>query len=146
MKTEFERTLSDDALKKMFQFAFILVADDLQAAQIVIDAYLATSQKADNKSRDQLHKSMLKNIYLLGKKRAPQLSSMLSRPEKNNQAFYSLAPLSRAALFLWAHLDRNHQEIQDILLIPGHELTAILTNGKELLLKNTGETFDWGLS
>ncbi len=138
---------------KLYNFAFSLLPDDLQAEQLVVDsvnAFLLREadeiierelDKEDKKSvqllRRQYFKGMLKHMAEIGVRRSHQMneSMRLSRPEEY-ATFFSLDPKVRLALKLRYEAQFVVEEIQEILSAPRHEVIEKLHNGRFLLVSN----------
>jgi len=139
--------------EKLYQLAYTLVPDDLQAEQLVIDgmnAYLLKEKKKilrkeveiNNKVEAQfLRKEILKGLlrYMtdIGARRANQLTEQmrLTRPA-GFSLFYSLEPKVRLAMRLRYEAQMTVEEIGDILQAPRYEVIEKLHNGRFLLLND----------
>jgi DNA-directed RNA polymerase specialized sigma24 family protein len=141
--------------EKLYQFAYSLIPDDLQAEQLVIDAvnaYLLKEKKwitarevdlANKKStqilRKTVFKSVLKYMADIGQRRALQLTEQmrLTRPA-GYDAFYNLDPKVRMTLRLRYEAQFSVEDITEILQIPRYEVIEKIHNGRFLLLNDLG--------
>lgn len=138
---------------KLYQFAFSLVPDDLQAEQLVIDgvnAYLLKERKfilnkeVDLQNRKDVQvirrvvlRGILKYLVGIGIRRSVQLSEQmrLNRPE-DFAPYYSLDPKVRLVLRLRYDAQFTAEEIEDIMQIPRYEVIEKIHNGRFLLIND----------
>lgn len=138
---------------KLYQFAWTLIPDDLQAEQLVIDslnAYLLKERKSifrkelDFESRKDvlfqrrhLFKGLLKFMADIGVRRAGQLSDQMElSPSKDFTGFYSLDPKVRFVIALRYEAQFSAQEIEEIIQVPKFEVIEKVHNGRFLLLSD----------
>ncbi len=142
--------------QKLYQFAYSLMPDDLQAEQLVIDglnAYLLKEKKnilnrevdlSDKKETQILRRLYFKGIlrYMgnIGLRRSVQLVEQmrLSRPQEF-QAFYAMESKVRFVMTLRYQAQFSVQEIEEIAQIPRFEVIEKLHNGRFLLLNHLNE-------
>ena len=148
MKKSELQPLIDVLIPKLFSFAYALVPDELQAEQIVIDAYsvFVISEKEhieslkynpkNKKDKAQilqyLFKSVLKEIYKLGTKRSSQLKNIIDEKLDLPQ-FYQVEISQRALMFLKYKFGFNLNDLQQILMIQRHQVLEKIYNGKNSL-------------
>ncbi|HXH74929.1 MAG TPA: sigma factor-like helix-turn-helix DNA-binding protein [Bacteriovoracaceae bacterium] len=151
--------LASPLTEKLYQLAYSLVPDDLQAEQLVIDsvnAYLLKEKKwIHNKHVDLLQKkevgilrkmifkSLIRYLGDLGVRRSGQLgeqSLRVSGPVEFSQ-FFSLDPKIRLVIRLRYDNHFTVDEIGDIFNMPRYEVIEKIHNGRFLLLNdlNKGE-------
>lgn len=150
-KVDFEPFLTTQ-LSKLFSFAFSLIPEELQAEQLVIDAYsvFAVREKdtiedfdldlEDVKDRAIIKRfitlHMLAEIYELGVKKSAHFKNSLV-PPVGKEAFYSLDVSQRAVLFLSDSLDFSVDEIAETLNWKKFQVLERLYNSRNLVLKKT---------
>lgn len=148
MKKSELQPLIDVLIPKLFSFAYALVPDELQAVQIVIDAYSVfvirekehleylkynvKSKKDKAQTLQYLFKSNLKEIYKLGTKRSFQLKNTIDEKQDLPQ-FYQVEISQRALLFLKYKLSFDLNDIQQVLMIQRHQVLEKLYNGNNSL-------------
>lgn len=141
---------------KLYRFAFNLIPDDLQAEQLVIDAFNAFLIKEkknilskefemqDKKSLQLLRRSFFKGIlsYMseIGARRSMQLMEQmkLTRPAEFTN-FFGLDAKVRAVLTLRYDFQFTVVEIEDILHMPRYEVIEKLHNGRFLLVNTLNQ-------
>jgi DNA-directed RNA polymerase specialized sigma24 family protein len=141
---------------KLYRFAFNLIPDDLQAEQLVIDAFNAflikekknilfkELESQDKKSlqllRRSYFKAMLSYMAEIGARRSIQLMEQmkLSRPAEFNN-FFGLEAKVRAVLTLRYDFQFTVVEIEDILHMPRYEVIEKLHNGRFLLVNTLNQ-------
>lgn len=154
-RTEFYQ-LTHPLLDKLYQFAFALIPDDLQAEQLVIDslnAYLIkerksilkreldlTSKKETQILRRSVYKGILKYMCDIGIRRSVQLVEQMkiSRPSEYG-AFYSLEPKIRFVMSLRYEAQFTVEEIEEIVQMPRYEVIEKIHNGRFLLLNDLNQ-------
>ena len=138
----------DNLLPKLFSFAYSLIPDELQAEQMVIDAYsvfiirekdyienysLNTERKKDRSMfRRFLMKSLLRDIYLLGAKRAAQLKNLVF--EKSYDSYYERGVSERAILYMKDILGLEIEEIQEVMQMQKHHVIENIYNARNSIL------------
>jgi hypothetical protein len=145
--------LAQPLSERLYQVAFSIIPDDLQAEQIVIDAFnafllkenkqlLAIHFDAQNNKqvqfqRKHVFKMILKNLCDIGLRRSLQLNSEapLTLPEEF-KSYFSLEPKVRLIMRLRYDLQFNTDEIEDILGLPRYEVIEKIHNGRFLLGNN----------
>lgn len=141
-------SILENVLPKLFSFAYSLIPDELQAEQMVIDAYsvfiirekeyieeykLDMVQKKERaRFRRFLMKSLLQDIYKLGVKRASQLGDYT--PERNYQSYYQLGIPERAILYMKDILGLELEEIQEVMHMLKHQLIEKIYNARNDIL------------
>jgi hypothetical protein len=141
--------------EKLYALAYALVPDDLQAEQLVIDAYNAYLLKEKKNitkakgpqdfSRKELplqRRHYLKGIlvYLteIGVRRSAQLSQQLPKPH-DFKNFFNLDPKTRLVVTLRYSFQFNLEEIETITSMAKYELIEKLHNGRFLLLNDLNQ-------
>jgi len=158
-KNELEPIL-DSLLTKLYSYAYALLPDDLQAEQLVIDAYsifLVREKKFlqefefDSKNKkDRLNirrflmRNMLLDIFELGYKRSLQLRHLLQNDLGEKQGFYDLKIEQRAVLFLKEVLQYTAKEIQETMSLQKHQVIETLYNARFKILDIREENLDNG--
>ena len=131
----------DNLLPKLFSFAYSLIPDELQAEQMVIDAYsvfienysLNTERKKDRSMfRRFLMKSLLRDIYLLGAKRAAQLKNLVF--EKSYDSYYERGVSERAILYMKDILGLEIEEIQEVMQMQKYHVIENIYNARNSIL------------
>ena len=143
--------LIDSLLPHLYSFAYCLIPDELQAEQLVLDAYSVflirerehlSEWEADRGRRERaetkkfLLNDLLGDVYELGAKRAFQLLPSLEN-KSGPQAFYRLQPAQRAALCLKENLKKSHEDIEAILAMKKHKVIELLYNARAGLRANS---------
>lgn len=136
--------------EKLYQYAFALIPDDLQAEQLVIDSMNAllikekkallrkelviTQKKEVGVYRRIVFKALLKHLTAIGIRRSLQLADQVkqSRPQEF-AAYYALDPKVRVVLRMRYESLFSVEEITDILQVPRYEVIEKLHNGRFLL-------------
>lgn len=116
----------------LYTFAFTLIPDDLQASQLVLDAFRSLllenelgpkfynsyqQSKSPNLKNEPEYKLLLKKIYEIAKKRIGQISVNINQEEdikKHDAAFYKLNTEERAVLVLRHRFKMNLNNISYI--------------------------------
>lgn len=151
--------LIDTLIPGFYSFAYALIPDELQAEQLVIDAYSVflireegslrelsdlrelrsgSKGKAKDSSRDRnklrhfLQKHIITDIFELGQTRAPQLKSLL-RESAERSAFYQLETSQRAALHLKEHMNFSYQDMEEVFAMKKYQIIELLHNSREAL-------------
>lgn len=148
MKKSELQPLIDVLIPKLFSFAYALVPDELQAQQIVIDAYsvfvirekeyletVNINMKSKKERAQFLHKisaSILCEIYKLGQKRASQLSTIVDGKE-GLPVFYNTELSQRALIFLKYKMNFSTENLQKVLRIQRHQVLEKLYNARNSL-------------
>lgn len=138
----------DNLLPKLFSFAYSLIPDELQAEQMVIDAYslfiireketIESYQLDPNRRGDRtkfkkfLLKCILRDILKIALKRATQLGQFKS--EENFQAYYLLDISERATLFMRDVLGLELAEVQEVMQFKKHQVIEKIYNARNNLL------------
>lgn len=121
---------------KLYSFAYALIPDDLQAQQIVLDAYsLLFIKNLDLDEKDSILSLLLAHIYLLGKKRAVQLEGSVTT---NSSQFYTLNVTERAVLFLRHHFDLDYSKIAPILDMSATQIGPIASYARGKIMQALG--------
>jgi hypothetical protein len=139
--------------ERLYRFSYALTPDDLQAEQLVIDAfnaYLLKEKKSilarevdlkNNKevalARRSLFKGVLRYLCDIGHRRSMQLIDQL-RPgiPAEFRSFYAMDPKLRMAISLRYDHQFSVEEIEQILQLPRYEVIEKLHNGRFLLLSS----------
>ena len=139
--------------EKLYRFAYILIPDDLQAEQLVIDAFNAyllkekknilrkevdiLSKKEAQFNRRIHFKGILRYMSEIGVRRSLQLSEQLKvmRPIEY-AAYFCLEPKIRFVMSLRYDAQFSVEEIEEILQIPRYEVIEKIHNGRFLLMNN----------
>ena len=156
MRKEEVITLIDSIIPKLYGFAFALVGDELQAEQLIVDAYtvyimedvnflIGEDYIASNKThrrnyRKYLLREIIGEIYELALKRIPQLASLHSKANRNSdymeyESFYNLNINKRALLYLKEIAQFSIDEIQEIFAIERFQVLEIFHNSKHEIVK-----------
>ena len=129
---------------ELYSFSYCLVPDDLQAQQLVIDAFSALlleegPELVESSGEDLLVllKKAYKFIYKQGPKRAQHIKAGLDF-EEEHVGFYSLSIDDRALLFLREKTPFDNTDISDILRLQISDCLSRSHSSKERLLKNIG--------
>lgn len=138
---------------RLFNFAYAMIPDDLQAEQLVIDglnAFLLKERKTllrkDFESVQKKEQQVLRRIYFknilrymsdIGIRRAVQLNEQLklTRPEEFS-LFYNLDPKVRLVTSLRYDGQFSMEEIEEIVQMPRFEVIEKIHNGRFLLMNN----------
>lgn len=149
MKKAQLQTLVNSLIPKFYSFAFALVPDELQAEQMVIDAYavfvvreknfIAKFKYSDDKKEKSIFKKyimshMINEIFKMGVKRSSQLRILGNRNHGQYESFYNLKTNQRAILFLKESFKYNVETIQDILGLEKYQVIETLYNGRQSIL------------
>ena len=142
--------------EKLYQMAYCLIPDDLQAEQLVIDgvnAFLLKEQKwlaqfteaeVDQRQVQTLRRQLLKKIlrfqFEIGQKRSFQLIDQYRSyiPEEFKK-FYALDVKVRGVMTLRFDFMFNTEEIEDICQMPRFEVIEKLHNGRFMLSKDLAQ-------
>lgn len=138
----------DHLLPKLFSFAYSLIPDELQAEQMVIDAYSVfiilekeriESYQLDSTRRGQrtrfkrfLLKGLLRDILKIALKRSPQLGQFKSG--ENYQEFYLLDISERATLYMRDILGLDLDEVQEVMQFKKHQAIEKVYNARNNLI------------
>ena len=122
--------LTNSQLSKLYSFAYAIIPDELQAEQIIIDAYSVflvrekkfiegleydlKSKLAKTKIKKFIYTNMIGDIFKLGVKRATQLKESTGSPDEFEK-FYQLDPTSRAVVYLKEVAKLKYKEIENIV-------------------------------
>ena len=121
-------------IKELYAFAYALIPDDLQAAQLVIDTFSGAlvddelSKFTDNKAL------ILQEIFVLAKRRYTQVQSSL----QVKGVFWQLSLYERAVLYLKYKEDFDLEMISIILQLQTAQVVSYLTHGKKGFFKAQG--------
>ncbi|HLE11377.1 MAG: hypothetical protein A2504_17155 [Bdellovibrionales bacterium RIFOXYD12_FULL_39_22] len=144
--------------KDLFNFAFSLLPDDLQAQQLVLDSVQvlllddnelirACIEKDDFSSSNPLLKQvknfLLKSIYNIASKRFSQIRSSII-VEGEHAPFYALPFEEKAILFLKHKLNLNFSEIEEVTGLARVSVIEKLNSARSDLATNLGITFSLG--
>ena len=116
-----------------YQFAFVLLPEELQAHQLVIDAMRAYKLESMAKpnpfcNEKEVLALVYSHIYKIGFRRAPQLKALLfsgNLVEKDRQ-FYDHTVTERSVLFFYYRLKLNMNLIERVTNSSQHEILEIL--------------------
>lgn len=143
--------LIDSLIPGLYGFGYCLVPDELQAEQLVVDAYsvflirdgqnlrdldLAGGSKERARAKRYIQNQMLADMFDLGKKRAPQLRALF-RNLTENQDFYGLELAQRACLYAKEHLGCAHEDLEEIFAMKKHQIVELLHNARVLMRSET---------
>jgi hypothetical protein len=148
-KTEFLK-LIDPITDKLYSFAFAMVPDELQASQIVVDAFnvffLREKDFLESVDEDfmekrvviqfqkEIIKGIFESIYKLGIRRFAQLYSLKERL-KDSSAFYrELDAQTRAILYLKEKMKMNYKEIKLITNLDRHVIIEKVYSARHTLV------------
>ncbi len=143
--------------EKLYQMAYCLIPDDLQAEQLVIDgvnAFLLKEQKwvarlieedsersMNNHVRRQLLKRVLKYQFEIGQRRSFQLIDQYrTYIPAEFKKFYELDVKVRAVMTLRFEFLFQVEEIEDVCGMPRFEVIEKLHNGRFMLSKELSTT------
>lgn len=130
----------------LYGFAQSLIEDELICEQIVLDSYSAyilknkkelASLELDQKSkshRRELKKTLLFDLYTDVFQMAKTKIGGLIKSKTVNGAFFSLAVLERAVMYLKEVQGLSIEEIQTIFSLQRHEVLECLHNSRHKLL------------
>lgn len=152
MKNVELESIIQNLTQRMYQYAFCLVPDELQAEQIVIDATSVYLMKEKNflNSFDQelatkkekllfkrnLHLNLMKEVWNLGRKRGLELNPHMKTPEKFTR-FYELDLVQRSALFLKDSQEYKWEDISFIQDAKKYQLIEKIYQAREHLLERS---------
>lgn len=143
------QTLVNSLIPKFYSFAYALVPDELQAEQMVIDAYAVFlvreknfitefKYKGDKKEKSAMKKfimaHMLSELYQTGLKRASQLKVLGQRDHGQYDSFYRLKANYRAILFLKESFNMTAAGIQEVLGLEKYQVIEALYNARESIM------------
>ena len=146
-------TLIDSLIPGLYSFGYALIPDELEAEQLVMDAYSVFVIREDefihecelNESRERakvkrfVQSQICSDMVELASKRAGHLLSLFRRKGEES-AFYRLDLHQRSALYLKESLGMTVSMLQEVLVLEKHQVMEALYNGKMLLNeKNTSE-------
>ena len=146
-------TLLHSMSDKLYQAAYYLLPDDLQAEQLVIDAINAylfkekkfllsavdlslTNQQSFQLTRKHHMRMVLRYMNDIGLKRASQLPQSVLTSNTEYLKFYGLEPKVRFVLGLRLHFNFSVEEIENITKMPKYEVIEKIHNGRYLLLND----------
>lgn len=151
MKRKDFYSLVQPLTEKLYRFSYSLIPDDLQAEQLVIDAFNAyllkekktiLSREIDLKNkkvvaqlRRHLFKGILRYLCDIGLRRSLQLMDQL-RPSvaAEFKSFFAMDPKVRMVIGLRYDHQFTVEEIEQIGQMPRYEVIEKLHNGRFLLL------------
>ena len=149
MKKNEMQQIVNSLIPKLYSFAYALVPDELQAEQMIIDAYAVFLVREKNfitdfkYSRDKKEKSALKkyvmanmisDLFDLGAKRYAQLKYLGKKDFGQFDAFYRLSTAQRGILFLKEKLNYPVEGIQEILSMERYQVVEALYNAQHGLV------------
>lgn len=146
--------LIDELLPKLTGYAFALSGDQLQAEQMVVDAYTVfvvkekgflndeSFDEEDKRERIAFKKYLLIELY---KELFDLLKTRSQIPRKLSEdnyleysAFFSLPYMKRAIIYLKETQNFSVEEIQEVFCLERHQVLENLYNAKNELLKFRG--------
>lgn len=151
MKKSELSSLVDSLIPSLYGFAYALIPDELQAEQLVVDAYsvfmIREKQElslihleSENKERAAAKKfiqlELLSDIFDLGKKRSSQLKPILEKV-KEHKEFYSLEIIERAVLYAKERLHLSNKELEEVFLMKNFQIIELLHNARTALIVTT---------
>jgi hypothetical protein len=147
-KNELEKLLQDLS-PKLYELAYVIIPDDLQASQVVIDSTQrfvideeewiecldtnGLNKVEESQVKKDVYRIVLKTIYQTGIRRYSQLAPKTFEEDNNNQnhqGFYTLDASLRACLYLKYKTDFNIEEMMEITGLKKHDLLAKLYSGQ----------------
>lgn len=145
--------LAQPLAERLYQVAYSIIPDDLQAEQIVIDGFnafllkesrklTATHFDSQNKKevlvqRKNIFKMILKNICDIGLRRSAQLNDQLGIDQPAEfKSYFSLDAKVRLIMRLRYDLQLNTSDIEEILGFARHEVIEKIHNGRFLLMND----------
>lgn len=149
MKKAELQTLVNSLIPKFYSFAYALVPDELQAEQMVIDAYAVFlvrekkfigefKYKGEKKEKSAMKRyimsHMLSELYQMGLKRASQLKFIREKDHGQFNSFYRLNTAQKAILFLKESFNMSVEGIQEVLGLKKHQVVESLYNSRELIV------------
>ncbi len=143
-------SIVDSIIPGLYSFSYALIPDELQAEQLIVDAYSvflireaediealeAQSARERAASKKFAQTSLLIDIFDLAKKRAPQLTSLL-RNVREYGRFYELDILHRGVLGAKENLHLNNIQIGEVFALKSHQVLEALHNARAVLLSET---------
>ncbi len=141
--------------KELFNFAFCLLPDDLQAQQLVLDSVAVLLLDDNELIRDCVEKNnfteknpflkqikifLLKSIYKIASKRFSQIKSSMNFEGKYS-SFYKLGIEEKAILFLKHKLNLNFSEIEEVTEQERVKIIGKLNSARNNLSINLGISF-----
>lgn len=143
-------SIIDSIIPGLYGFAYALIPDELQAEQLIVDAYSVflireeddikalemQSARERAASKKFAQTSLMIDIFDLAKKRAPQLASLM-RNVREHQSFYSLDILHRGVLSAKENLHLSNPQIAEVFALKSHQVLEALHNARGILLSET---------
>eukprot|EP00914_Ancora_sagittata_P003503 GHVO01007361.1.p2 GENE.GHVO01007361.1~~GHVO01007361.1.p2 ORF type:complete len:163 (+),score=5.87 GHVO01007361.1:60-548(+) len=147
--------------KELYPFSFILLADDLQASQLVIDSFGTLlvnetsramaedicSNEATGEYINLVRLEVFKASYIIGRKRFQQVKDSIDVDEKY-KAFFTLEFSERVILYLKQKTNFDLKEISYITEMNLNEVSNHIAVAREKLAncfgKTTGESLFYG--
>ena len=145
--------------RDLFNFAFALIPDDLQAEQIVLDSIhvlvLNNNEVVKNmliveedirtlETLKEIKRELMKSIYNLSKKRFQQIKSAINFDGKYSP-FYLLDSEEKAILYLKQIANLSLEELEVIIDKDKYHLISRLNSARNNLAYNLGIEFPPGL-
>lgn len=145
------QTLTNLLTPKLYSFAYALIPDELQAQQIIVDAYAIFlvqeknfisdyNYKGTKKDRSAITRYIMTNmvaqIYELGLKRSAQRRNLRKKDLGLYQSFYNLKTNHRAILFLREKLRYSIEAIQQTLSLEKYQVLEAIYNAQHNLISN----------
>lgn len=145
------QSLVNSLIPKFYSFAYALMPDELQAQQMVIDAYAVflvrekkfirefnykpqTKEKTVIKRYIMAH--ILSELFQMGLKRSAQLRLTIKGELGIYDSFYRLKTLHRAVLFLKENFHYSVEGIQEVLGLEKYQVIESLYNARETICSN----------
>lgn len=150
MKKAQLQTLVNSLIPKLYSFAYALVPDELQAEQMVIDAYAvflvkekefiaSFKYKEDKKEISILKKyimsHMISELFEMGLKRSGSFKTLGKKEYGEYESFYQLKTNQRAILFLKETFKYSVEGIQELLKLEKYQVIETLYNGRQSILE-----------
>jgi len=114
-------------IKQIYPFAYALIPDELQARQLVIDAFSAgvLEMNLENYLADPIIN--LRNLYQLARRRYHQVRDGIEK----SRGFWNLDLNCRAALYLKYKDNRDSESVAIILGLDRSQVISLLHQGKK---------------
>ncbi|MBT4791778.1 MAG: hypothetical protein HON90_09420 [Halobacteriovoraceae bacterium] len=163
MRKEELVSIIDSLLPRVYGLAFALMGDELEAEQVIIDAYTVylmqdkdfllkeSFDSSDSKERSSIRRYLLKELFRevfeLCQKRIPQLSGKNRKNLLEFESFYRIGVNKRAVMYLKEIEKFQIEDLQEIFSMERHRVLELFHNAKhELLIDkkiNNEEMLSW---
>ncbi|MCO4754322.1 MAG: hypothetical protein KC478_07555 [Bacteriovoracaceae bacterium] len=139
--------LIDSLIPGLYSFGYGLIPDELQAEQLVVDAYSVfilrekefilnyehNGPKQRSRVRKYIQNQILADMLDLGSKRASQLQGLFRTAMQQNH-FYSLEFNQRAALCMKENLTLSTSDMQEVFALKKHQVCELIHHARNRLV------------